>query len=236
MPRIIKRADIDDKPALVGVSRSRKFDASLFGTEPSNGDGDGEPAEEARIDPVAEAEARAARIIAEAEARAEEMLREAVAKGYAEGKEAGLRAAEEQTREQLERLASLARQAAIDRESMVRSAEQELAALALEIAAKVIRREVSCDPTVVLNVVEGALEKVGTTDAVRILVHPDDVELVRERWADLKGAVALGTDWEIAGDDRIERGGCIIETRSGMVDGRIEAQLAEIVSAFEVGQ
>ncbi len=236
MPKIIKRADYENEPVLVASKPMRRFhparfqdpdlEEGLLATEEPELSGSG----------IAEAEAQAERILAEAAERATAITREAMARGYADGKAEGLKAAEEQCRGYLERLAELARSATIDRDEMVRSAEQDLAALALEIASKVLRREVAADPSVVLTMVESALEKVGGTDSVRILVHPEDAELVRERWSDLRGAVAFGANWEVIGDERVDRGGCIIETKSGMVDSRIEAQLAEIVTAFEVGQ
>ncbi len=237
MPKIIKRADYDDQPVVVTGKRRRGFVPAHFdgeGVEELTPD-PGQAVEEA-VDLEVAAAAQADTILLDAEARAAAMTREALARGYADGKAEGLKAAEEQCKGYLERLAALAKQAVVDRESMIRSAEQELATLALEVASKVIRREVACDPSIVLSVVEAALEKVGATDSVRIVVHSEDADLVREKWAELKGAVAFGANWEIVSDDRMERGGCIVETKSGMVDSRIEAQMAEIVSAFEVGQ
>ncbi len=237
MRRIIKKAEYVDQPVTVSEKRARGFVTAHFDgevVEPLPPDPE-EPVEEV-ADPAEVAAAQADQILADAEARAAAMAREALARGYADGKAEGLKAAEEQSKEYLERLATLARQAAIDRESMIRSAEQELATLALEVASKVIRREISGDPSIVLSVVEAALEKVGSTESVRIFVHPEDADLLRDKWSELKGAVAFGNNWEILSNAGMERGGCIIETKSGMVDSRIEAQLAEIVSAFEVGQ
>ncbi len=237
MPKIIKGADYDDQPVVVTGKRLRGFTPAHFDGEAVEqlSPDSKEPVEEA-VDTGAAAAAQADKILLEAEAKAAAMMREALARGYADGKAEGLKAAEEQCKGYLERLAALAKQAVVDRESMIRSAEQELATLALEVASKVIRREIACDPSIVLSVVEAALEKVGATDSVRIVVHSEDADLVREKWAELKGAVAFGSNWEIVSDDRMERGGCIVETKSGMVDSRIEAQMAEIVSAFEVGQ
>ncbi len=238
MPRIIKKAEYSAEPiVVVKERRSRHFvpsyisdDAAEMSTVDRQGAGEGST--ESPVDAAVEAE----RILADAHARAAELAREAMERGYADGKAEGLKVADEQTREHLERLAELAKRAVIERESMIRASEQELATLALEIASKVIKREIASDPSLVLSMVESAMEKVGTTESVRILVHPDDANLVRDKWSELKGAVAFGPNWEIFGDEGMERGGCIIETKSGLVDSRIEAQLAEIVSAFEAGQ
>ncbi|MGE5620280.1 MAG: FliH/SctL family protein [Sphingomonadaceae bacterium] len=236
MPRIIKSANFRDDPVVIPGQRGSRFVQRRY-LDPQ-GDEEQPPVAVQAQDgaDLARAEARAEEILAEAEARAAAVTREAMARGYSDGKAEGLRAAEEQCKGYLERLAELAKRAVIDRETMIRSAEQELATLALEIASKIIRREVATDPTIVLAMIESAIEKVGSTESVRILVHPEDVDLVREKWSELRGAVAFGTNWEVVGDDQVDRGGCIVETKSGLVDSRIETQLAEIVTAFEVGQ
>ena len=233
MPRIIKDANVGTGQAVqVGFPKVKRFTPTYGPVQPV---ANSKPAEaEQPVDLIQMAKDEAKAILSDAEAAAAAMKREAAAQGYSDGKAEGLKAAQEQCQEYLERIAELARRAAIDSESMIRSAEKELAALAMEIAAKVIQREVQTDPTIVLSMVENALGKVGEGHAVRIIVHPEDAELVRSKWSELRGVVAFGDNWEIVGDDRMERGGCIVETRGGLVDSRIETQLAEISDAFEV--
>ena len=178
---------------------------------------------------------QAERLVAEAEARAAQIMRNAMEAGYLEGRAEGLRAAEEQCADYLKRLAELAHQAIINREKMVKDTEEELAALAIAIAEKVLRRQIAIDPSVVLSLVESALEKVPAGDSVQILAHPDDVDFIKSKWSEVRGAVAFGPNWELVPDEKVGRGGCIIQTRGGMVDGRIQVQLAEILSAFEDG-
>jgi flagellar assembly protein FliH len=241
-PRIIKYSHIAADVRPIEQFMPSAFDAPPVESEPEPVEQRVTPEEEAAAHEAVlaqlrvEVELESQRIVAEAEARAATISRDAAARGYADGKREGLAAAQDQEKEHLERLAELARRASIDREAMVRSTEQALAALAVDIAAKVMRHEVATDPSMVLTMVESALEKVVADDWVRIMVNPEDADLVRDRWSELRGAVAFASNWEVAGDERVERGGCIIETRSGAVDSRIETQLAEIVSAFEVGQ
>ncbi len=240
LPRIIKRANGSADVAPISGFTPVTFDApppEPVVLEDAESPEEEAAAREAAMEQLrAEADQEARRIVAEAEAKAAAISRDAAARGYADGKREGLAAAREQMKEQLERIAELARRASIDREAMVRSTEQTLAALAVDIAAKVIRREIATNPSTVLGMVEAALEKVAADDWVRIMVNPEDADLVRDKWSELRGAVAYASNWEVVGDERVERGGCIIETKSGEVDSRIDTQLAEIVSAFEVGQ
>mgnify|MGYP005856975557 CR=1 FL=1 len=233
MSRIAKSARYEHDAVVLDGSRSRQFCPATFSREA--------PATAKRPDDAAvqramleTARSHAERILAQAEEQASAVLREAMVRGYADGKAEGLAAAQEECGKHLARLAELVRRARVDRDAMVRDAKQELAALAVAIAARVIHREVTADPATVLSIVEAALEKAGTVDSVRVLLHPDDVGLVREKWSDLKGALAFGDNWEVVGSDQVDRGGCLIETRAGTVDARIESQLSRISTAFQV--
>ena len=231
MSSIIRSSDYLTEAVVVTGGRTRRFTPTQLSGE----------VEKTRLEDVAGQKAQletarqqAERIVAEAEARVEAIELEATARGYEEGLAEGLKAAEEQMSVHLEAIADMARKAAIDREQTIRSVQPELVALALAIAAKVIRTEVSVDPSLVLSVVESALQRMPLESQVRILVNPEDLDLVTARWTGLAGSVSLGCEVDVAGDERVERGGCIIESRGGMLDSRIETQLARIAEAFEI--
>ena len=233
MSRIIKRSDPSGEAVVVGSHRHAGFVPLDYRGEAAPIPKDGESAWRASLETVS---AEAERIIADARAQAVAITKEAMARGYADGRAEGLRAASEQCKEYLDRIADLARHAKVDRDALVQCAEHELAALALAIAEKVIRREVSCDPALVLSIAQAALEKAVPGGPVRILVHPDDAELLRSSWPEMRGAALFSQDWEVVGDEKIERGGCVIETRGGSVDARITTQLRQVAAAFEVEQ
>lgn len=231
---IIRSSDYLRDAVVVAGGRTRRFTPSHL-----SGDAEKTYQEEDAAGQKAQLETarqQAERIVAEAEARVEAIEMEASARGYEEGLGQGLKAAEEQMSAQLESIAEMARRAVIDRDQMVRSAQRDLVALALAVAAKVIRREVAVDPSVVLSVVESALQRMPLETQARILVNPEDLDLVSARWTGLAGSISLGCEVEIAGDERVERGGCIIDSRGGMLDSRIETQLARIAESFEIDQ
>jgi flagellar assembly protein FliH len=80
---------------------------------------------------------------------------------------------------------------------------------------------VAQDRTVVLDLLRAALAEVDERLVVRVRVSPEDVELVRTHWGDERAGLV------IVGDERIAAGGCVIETRFGLVDARPETRLAE---------
>jgi flagellar assembly protein FliH len=98
-------------------------------------------------------------------------------------------------------------------------AEAELVDLAFAVARRVLRRELSVDPGAVRALALSCLREFPAVGVKRVLVHPEDLALVRG---------ALGSDIEAAADPCIARGGAVLETDQGRLDARIESQLEEI--------
>jgi flagellar assembly protein FliH len=233
LSNIIRASDYLSDVVVVAGGHTRRFTPTHLG-----GDDYIPPVDEAAVQraQLETAKEQAERIVAEAEAQVDSIVAEATARGFEVGLSEGQKAAEEESREYLQRLSNLITKAATDRETMIRSSERELSALAYAIAAKVIHREIATDPSVVLSMVESALQRMPIETRVRVLVHPDDLDFVRSRWLAGTSPASLGCEVEVASDERVDRGGCIIESRGGTVDSRIETQLARIADSLEAGQ
>ncbi len=231
LSNIIRTSDYLSDAVVVAGRRPRRFTPTHLGT----GEEIIPPEDDVAVQRAAleTAKHQAERIVAEAEAQAESIAAEARSQGYDAGLTEGLQTAEEQCKEYLLQIAEMAKNAAVDRDRMVRMAQRELSALALAIATRVIHREVATDPSVVLSMVESALQRIPVENQVRILVNPEDTELLQSKWSSLLGSLSLGCEVELLPDERVGKGGCLIETRGGMVDSRIETQMARIIESFE---
>jgi flagellar assembly protein FliH len=166
---------------------------------------------------IAEAQARAAAIEEEAKARA---LAEVQANASAELNRAvgDLR---QQFAESLEKLAAMRREIAA-------RAERDLVRLAIEMAKKIVQREVTVDHEVALTLARVALERLHNRAVAKVRLNPDDYHYVsahRER-------AGADSSIEIIEDRLVGRGGCLIATEMGDIDARIEQQFAEIERNF----
>lgn len=112
------------------------------------------------------------------------------------------------------------------------SMEPELLTLAVDIARKVIHREVSETQDVILNMVKIALHQIRDRQLLKIRVNPADYELLREHKEEIMGSCDGMRDLEILEDRRVEQGGCLIESDNGNLDARIGTQLREIEKAL----
>lgn len=170
---------------------------------------------------LADAEEAAARLRGEAAGAREAALREAVRAG----REEGLAAA----------AAALAG-AALCREQRLEALEEEVAAAALEVARAVLGAELTATPERVLELARRALQPVRDRREVVLRVHPADAPLLRAAQGRLAAllsrapGLALREDWEVA------RGGVVVETEAGLVDARVESQLALLERALAEGE
>ena len=102
--------------------------------------------------------------------------------------------------------------------------EAETVRLALAIAKKIIGYETEHN-AVVQHVVKQAMEKVNDTRHCAIKLNPLDLDAVQNIKQELLSADDLGKTFRIESDEGVERGGCVIETRLGDIDARIERQI-----------
>jgi flagellar assembly protein FliH len=151
-------------------------------------------------------------------------LRDARQAGFREGETAGRTTAQNEIRPLVERFARTIDELAVLRPRLREQAEGDLVRLAVAIARRVVRRELTIDPQAITGLVKAALEQLSAGERIRVRVHPADEATVRSC---LLAAGRAGSV-EVAGDAALERGSAILETERGNLDASAETQLAEI--------
>lgn len=111
------------------------------------------------------------------------------------------------------------------------SFERLVVGTAVELARKIIKREVQ-NETMINDVVKDAISKVVGANEVRIKFHPIDLKELNTYSRNLINSSSF-SKVKLEEDDRIERGGCLIETEIGNVDARISTQLEELRRKLE---
>jgi type III secretion protein L len=168
-----------------------------------------------------EAHGRGKEIIAEAQRKADELMAEAgrhrdevFAKARDEAKaDVQARAADEIARAKLQAGQVLA------------DSEKDILELALKMAAKIIGRDLERDPDLLLEICANATEAARAAKAMILKVHPDDGKLLREKRPRLMELIGRTVDLAIRDDADVERGGCVIQTEFGVIDGQIRTQV-----------
>jgi flagellar assembly protein FliH len=126
------------------------------------------------------------------------------------------------------------------RETALESVTGDIAGLAVEVAARVIKTEVSCDDTLVMALVRETIRKSGQKSgqsggrgakSILIKVNPDDVATVK---ASLKNEPVpnLNAELIVMAEPSVDAGSCILETDSGLIDASFTTQLEILHQLF----
>ena len=161
-------------------------------------------------------------------ARLAALEREAFAKGYEQGERSGAEAAAQRAEAILRRLTQTLDELTTLRAKMIHQTERQMVQLALAVARRVVHREVSLDPDLLIAVARVALDRLGDSAQVTIRLHPEEYEATgAARVAQLTSANVT-----VVPDARIPRGGCRVESNVGSLDAGVDAQLQEIAHAL----
>lgn len=159
----------------------------------------------------------------ELEAQVQQQLQIAYESGVREGETAARQKLEGEVQRAVEQLAVAASELAASRVEAIRQAEAGIVQLSLEIARRILHREVSIDPAALGALVRAALEKLASQQVCRVRVHPDQEQIVRATLAEL----GRSADIEVVAEAGQARG-AVFETGSGFLDASVETQLREI--------
>ncbi|HME09876.1 MAG TPA: FliH/SctL family protein [Bryobacteraceae bacterium] len=162
------------------------------------------------------------------EAQVELRCRQAHDQGRHEGEAAAHTQAQTQIADLASRLARSIEEVTGLRQRMRHEAEQEIVALSLAIARRVLHRELTIEPEAVLGLLKAALERLDMRELHRIRVHPDTALLLAKHIE----KIGIPRRVELIADTALERGALVLEASSGSLDASVETQLAEIERGF----
>ncbi len=110
---------------------------------------------------------------------------------------------------------------------VVQQSEALLVDLALEVARRLVAG-ISITPDMVSGSIREALDQVETSTEITVQIHPDDLALLQQiAEADRPGA-ELPEPIRLHPNPSIERGGCLVQTRFGLIDNQRETKLRHL--------
>jgi flagellar biosynthesis/type III secretory pathway protein FliH len=98
---------------------------------------------------------------------------------------------------------------------------------------KIIGKELTVNPKAVTDIVAQTIEAANVQGSGCIRVNPQDYEILGPLWDAIPSLQPSGRTWELVADKNITRGSCLIETNGGIIDARLETQLAQVSAAIE---
>jgi len=165
----------------------------------------------------------------------DQLEKKAFESGYQQGEKAGLETADKQVSTLLASYADAILQLGKYRRSLYAQVEREVVKLALEVAKKIVHREIQADREIIQTLVRVALGHVAEKSAVTVHLHPTDYNYILEHRAELSKDGDGGQEVVLLSDKSIQRGGCLVETECGTIDARIEEEFREVERCFFEG-
>ncbi len=161
----------------------------------------------------------------------EEGRSEGLETGLAEGREQGKTRGYDETRQEidtrLERLESVMGELMLPIRRHEDELETSLVNLTTVLARAVVYRELTIDSSQIKQVVRRAMEALpSTAENIRIYIHPDDCDMVREVAARLEASAS------VIEDTGVLPGGCKVETRHSLVDFTVEKRFQRAVQSM----
>lgn len=252
MGKVVKGAKVTGqtyqvKPPSIPVQRGPQF-AAPFAEEPIFREMQAPPFEEPGVDLDA-ARAEAAKLIDDASTDAETLLREAQARalsliddanrraadiesearrdGFAQGASDGRAAADAEMEEMLQTMRGLIEMARAERYKIIESAEPEIVRLSVAIAERILGQHIALEPQTVLDMARSAITRLVNRESVTVRVNPADIETMREHRDQLMSMNDID-NLRIIEDQRVDRGGVLLETEAGTIDAKVSTQLREV--------
>jgi len=162
------------------------------------------------------------------EAEFEHRLAQAVEEARQEGYRQGL----QEIKPVADLLQNLAHELQEEKHQLLENAELTVVRLAYEIAKKILHREVAESSDVIVYVVREALRRIADRDKIVVRVHPEDAAVLRQATELHNELFQTFAGVEIREDEDVSKGGCLVETSTGLIDATLETQLAEVEAAL----
>jgi|GEM_PF-902073 len=167
---------------------------------------------------------------ANAEAAQAALVADAYSRGYADGVAVAQRDAESKLSAALAALTAAVEAVRLHDAKWTANAEENIAALATVVARHLVQREVVADTSIVRDLVQRALSQFPMDQTVSVRLHPDDVAACGVLLA--PDAAGRTRDVRWISDAHIQRGGCLVEGRERIIDGRVDTSLERAYRAI----
>lgn len=161
-----------------------------------------------------------------------EIERDAYERGFAAGEEAGRVLGIKKIEPAQKLLSGMMEELDHLQMELVKAAEQDILALALAVAQRILGKELNASRPHILKTIQEGIAKIGQSDQIIIRLAPSDIEMFAREETPLSNLIKPGGKIKIESGETLLSGECIVEGQERMVDARIKSQMAIFVEAF----
>ena len=96
------------------------------------------------------------------------------------------------------------------------------------VAKKIVRQEIKHDRQILVQLVSEALRGFPEQHDIVVSLHPEDYKVITSNRELFLAGIGEDRQITLKSDEATTLGGCVVESSTGVIDARIEAQLDEI--------
>jgi len=200
---------------------------------PGNDVHEAQPAADQAAAILADAQQKAEVILQQAQAQIAAWQDDAYQQGWEAGHAAGQQTAQDENQQILATVKLLLATAETVKDEFLAGIQDNIGELAVNIAEKIIGKEITQNQQAVTNIVGKVLEAADVHGACTIRVNPLDYEILGPLWETIPSMQSPTQKWELVPDKRIDQGGCVIEVNGGIIDAQLGTQLKQVKKSFK---
>lgn len=162
--------------------------------------------------------------IADLKRQADQRVKQSHEAGFRAGEAAASEAAADELKQAVQALADSVVDISHSRADILRRAEGDVVRLSIEIARRILHRELTLNTSALEALIRAALEKLQSQEVYRVRIHSDQEQLMRSCLEKTGRAANV----EVISDPSQPMGGAVFEINRGVLDASVETQLREI--------
>lgn len=110
----------------------------------------------------------------------------------------------------------------------------DLLEISVDIAKKIIKKELQQDPTIILENIVELLKSLSKEETkVTLRVNPEQAMLLKQKIPEVVEMAGSEAKVNVISDENITLGGCMVTTTNGIIDATIETQVSIISEALK---
>jgi len=118
-------------------------------------------------------------------------------------------------------------------DEIYKTVEKDILKMAIAIAEKIIRQKIAADDDIVFNSLKLILKTIPQVNNLIIYLNPLEYEKIKNSVDGFSTIMERYKEVKFVDDARVEKGGVVVETELGNVDGMPGSQLEKLEKAFE---
>lgn len=158
---------------------------------------------------------------------------EGLRRGYEEGMARAREEVSERAREFLRVLDGISASVREAQEELLSQVEVKVVRILEVLLSKLLRREVELDREVIVRLLKEVFSRLSDRDEVVVYLSPRDFKVFEEGRSQFADFLREIKSFKVVLDEHVEDGGCVVETRLGVVDARVRSQLERLSSVVD---